>query len=81
MKRNRRTPVADPRQVGGVYYSSYWAQTYTVVAMPAAGTWTVDWQDGSRTTHQTQWDRRDRVVSQPGVIPPARPPAFSGGNV
>jgi len=57
-----------PRRVGGRYFSGYWREEYTVLAiqwdMPVWG-WqmTVHWADGHVTSHSTWWEAgRDRVV-------------------
>lgn len=53
-----------PRVVGGVYTSSYWGQTYTVLRADA-DFMTVEWSDGRQTTHCTAWHPLDAVVAQP----------------
>lgn len=53
-----------PRVVGGVYVSSYWGDTYTVLRADA-DSMSVQWSDGHQTTHCTAWHPMDSVVSQP----------------
>jgi hypothetical protein len=64
------TPT-DPRVPGGRYQSSYWGIDYTVDAISFGPNGflesiTVTDKDGSRT-HCTAWDRRDRILFDPGT--------------
>lgn len=68
---------ADPRKVGGVYWSGYWAEQYTVLAIQPShcydGTtcFTVKWAERGGTNtgtshHSTAWNfGRDRIISEP----------------
>lgn len=62
-----------PRVADGVYWNSYWRETYTVLTVDAQSM-TVQWhgdaqcinpQPPRQTTHCTAWDTRDRIISQP----------------
>jgi hypothetical protein len=63
-----------PRKIGGVYYNGYWRKSYTVMAFgrhPRQGivSITVQWDDGTETTHCTAWNPdRDVVVAEPSLI-------------
>lgn len=61
---------ADPRVVGGRYWSGYWHQSYTITAIESDATsgrrvLTARWSDGRVTRHMTAWDERqgDRIVT------------------
>ena len=59
--------IADPREIGGRYYSGYWGMEYTVLGLDA-GWYTVEWANGEITEHCTAWDaKRDRVVARKGA--------------
>jgi hypothetical protein len=53
-----------PRVVGGVYLSSHWGQTYTVLRADE-DSMAVEWSNGQRTTHCTAWHPMDAVIAQP----------------
>lgn len=64
----------DPRRIGGVYWSGYWQQSYTVLRIFASLgrtlNYIVQWDDGVTTEHCTAWDKRgDRVVYDPAEDP------------
>lgn len=65
---DKRRYRIDPREVTGTYWSAYWRREYKVLGITRypnhdMRTISVEWQDGTRTTHQTPWDwQRDRVV-------------------
>lgn len=71
-----------PRRTGGRYYSGYWAEEYTVLAVGADdfGGWSVtvatddELKAGTSRTHCTAWDDdRDRVIRQPRITTLASP--------
>jgi hypothetical protein len=61
--------LTGPQVPGGRYLCAYWQRPYEVLAMGsmADGGWPwfrIQWLDsGEVTTHQTPWDKRDRVLS------------------
>lgn len=72
MTSKRRQAPTDPRVEGGRYLCGYWRQEYTVEKIEQTGPgvygrrYTVRWADGHVTTHSTAWEKRDRVIAQPG---------------
>jgi hypothetical protein len=61
-----------PQRPGGRYRCGFWAEDYTVLSIDLMpGSWpswqiSVQWADGSITTHSTLWDpHRDTVITQP----------------
>ena len=58
-----------PRKVGGRYWSNYYKKEYTVTAIATDETGftkiTVEWEDGTKTTHSTAWDKKDKIISEP----------------
>lgn len=76
---NHIAEAIGPRLVGGRYYYHYWGDECTVVAVDRApetlhSLWTITEQtdeearNGTRRTHFTAWDPRDRVISQPEYV-------------
>lgn len=66
-----------PQVVGGRYFSYYWGDEYTLLAIdrnpPNGQLWSItEATDAERAagvsrTHCTAWDRRDRVIRQPSM--------------
>lgn len=56
--------------VGSVVQDAYWGKRYTVLAhVPDCGDWrgeqvTVEWEDGTVTTHSTPLGKRDRIIEE-----------------
>lgn len=63
----QQAEIADPREIGGRYYSGYWNKEYTVTGLDA-GWIMAEWEDGEITEHYTAWDaKRDRIVAEKGA--------------
>lgn len=58
--------MPDPRFPGGVYYSDYWADWYTVLDVDYDGTRVREivqaWSNGRVTRHCTPFGKRDRIL-------------------